>query len=135
MRRTVHAGFSNGTHVETSFGFPHGRGMRARAVANFALHRGSDIVNRVTNFGDHLRVGVLELRAHGGRRRLQQLEEILARNVAALAERQGQLAIISRAGCKLSVAGKRETRAFVSDDAVHDPLIAPLNKDVGYELA
>ena len=51
MRRAMNAGFSNRTHIETSFGFPHGRGMCARAVANFALHRGSDIVDRVPNFG------------------------------------------------------------------------------------
>ena len=59
----------------------------------------------------------------------------MARDIASFAQGQCQLSIVPRAIRKLVVAGQRETRTFVFDDFMDDPIIAPINENVRDGLA
>jgi hypothetical protein len=59
----VHAGFGDRVHIEPSLGLarlPHVR----ESLANLTLHRCGNIVDRIANGGDCLRIGCLESRVH-----------------------------------------------------------------------
>ena len=59
----------------------------------------------------------------------------MPREIAALAESQGQLAVVAGTGGQLAVAGERKARAFVLHDFMDNPLIAALDQDVGHLFA
>ena len=54
----------------------------------------------------------------------------MTRDIAALAKSQRQLAVIPRPICKLAIAGKGKTGAFISDNPMDDPVIAAINQNV-----
>ena len=135
MGWTVNAGFADRPHVETPFGFAYGRDMRLRRLAHLALHLCGNIINRIANCHDRVRMRSLELGPHGGRGCLQQLQKILARKVAALAQRQCQPPVIPRTGGQLAITGKREPGTFIPYDLVHHPIVAAVDKNIRDGLA
>src|SRR6185312_1240578 len=77
----------------------------------------------------------LKLGANLRRGGFQQLEEVLARQIAALAERQGQLAIVAGAAGQLAIARERKPRAFILYDLMNNPLVTALDQDIRYLFA
>lgn len=55
--------------------------------------------------------------------------------IAALAESQGQLAVVAGTGGQLAEAGERKPRAFVLHDFMDNPLVAALDQDVRHLFA
>src|SRR5580704_4158053 len=92
-------------------------GVSGRGFARLPLFRVGHLRDRSLDRRRGIRVDRFEPSAHLGRGGLEQLEKTLVRNIAATADREGELAVAPRVLDHAFISGEREARTGIAGRA------------------